>query len=1019
MASTTPPSFRSEAEVDFQRNEQQIRMSEEYNFIRNFQNPEEGSSSSTNVERPRRRSIPNHVPPRTISPLNGTTFYNSDDARASRASRASTLAGSTTLISQSSRGPSRPSTQRHSRSTSPSAMRRYRSSKRHNSPNPRLKAKNAHRSPFDSPVSERSRFSLHELDNSVPVYGPQSKHAYDGDLGQGSDRQTNFSYEDLQSTVPDSPTEVSFNGEEEEEVEHIGAHVLPPGKPGKGIYQNPEDYPSQICIEREVADSATGKEDSVEKQSKDENVADGYDEDGHYLKPLPLFLLMIGLCIAVFLLSLDRTIVVTPMFGRIYGMASIKVTYLVSLALFILGSLICAIAPQSKVLIVGRAIAGLGSAGILSGSFIVAAHATPLKARPTYTGVVGLFFSIGSVVGPLIGGLFTSNAAVGGQRWGGWRWAFWLNLPVGLITIVAILCFLKEAPQSIKTDEEASTPPTDNTNKRNKDLNKTSTNTNDCNETDETKHTTPNNNSRNNPNYPLNLRRSAGHTRTHTRTHSENPNYINTDPNINVYTQPLFIPYYHELPPPPPPDPRQKLRTNLTQLDFIGNTLLLGAAIMFFLGLQFKNNGDPWTRARIPGLFAASAVTVALYTVWQLYRKENALIPPRIAFKRSVAASCTVAFFLYGALLMQIYYMPFYFQAIKGRNAIGSGIDMLALVIPGALGSLFAGIAVSKVGYFAPFAITGTALATIGSGLLCTLEVDTPSSQWIGYSVIIGLGMGIAVQQGFIAVQTVLSPQDVAIGTAAVTFFQSLGGAVFVSIGDTLVITRLERAAQSMQLQGVDVRAVVEAGATEFMEVTPPAQLPTLLRVYNDGLRWVFICAAALYACAFLASFGIEFRSVRHESERRAEEAASHKAKSRENVGEEGKSEKQGEESDIVDAVGQNASAADTSETTNEPSAEDTAASNEQGSPTEEPSHSEKPKRRSWLQRLSQRKSKDEETTKEPRPSKDEAPHPEDEPASDAPKRRSWLERFSRNKTPRNSTQDTIQEDKSEIGRAV
>ena len=73
-------------------------------------------------------------------------------------------------------------------------------------------------------------------------------------------------------------------------------------------------------------------------------------------------------------------------------MASIKLTYLLSLVLFILGSLICAIAPQSKVLIVGRAIAGLGSAGILSGSFIVAAHATPLRARPTYTGVVGLLY---------------------------------------------------------------------------------------------------------------------------------------------------------------------------------------------------------------------------------------------------------------------------------------------------------------------------------------------------------------------------------------------------------------------------------------------------------------------------------------------------------------------------------------------------------------------------------------------------------------------------------------------------
>jgi MFS family permease len=60
--------------------------------------------------------------------------------------------------------------------------------------------------------------------------------------------------------------------------------------------------------------------------------------------------------------------------------------------LFLLGSLICGVAPNSISLIVGRAIAGLGSAGILTGSFIVVAHAVPLHQRPLLTGVVGLMY---------------------------------------------------------------------------------------------------------------------------------------------------------------------------------------------------------------------------------------------------------------------------------------------------------------------------------------------------------------------------------------------------------------------------------------------------------------------------------------------------------------------------------------------------------------------------------------------------------------------------------------------------
>lgn len=69
---------------------------------------------------------------------------------------------------------------------------------------------------------------------------------------------------------------------------------------------------------------------------------------------------------------------------------NMKWSYLMSLGLFELGSLICGIAPNSMTLIIGRAIAGLGSAGILTGSFVVVSHAVPLHKRPIFTAVVGL-----------------------------------------------------------------------------------------------------------------------------------------------------------------------------------------------------------------------------------------------------------------------------------------------------------------------------------------------------------------------------------------------------------------------------------------------------------------------------------------------------------------------------------------------------------------------------------------------------------------------------------------------------
>ena len=71
-------------------------------------------------------------------------------------------------------------------------------------------------------------------------------------------------------------------------------------------------------------------------------------------------------------------------------MISVRGTFLSSIGIFEIGSLVCALAPNSNVLIAGRAVAGLGSAGILSGAFVVAAHSVPLHKRPAWMGAVGM-----------------------------------------------------------------------------------------------------------------------------------------------------------------------------------------------------------------------------------------------------------------------------------------------------------------------------------------------------------------------------------------------------------------------------------------------------------------------------------------------------------------------------------------------------------------------------------------------------------------------------------------------------
>jgi len=88
-------------------------------------------------------------------------------------------------------------------------------------------------------------------------------------------------------------------------------------------------------------------------------------------------------------------------YGKLYGFVSIKWTYFFALTVFEVGSLICGIAPTSAALIVGRAVAGVGAAGLFSGCIIIISRVAPPPNRPMWTALVGGMFGIASVVGPL------------------------------------------------------------------------------------------------------------------------------------------------------------------------------------------------------------------------------------------------------------------------------------------------------------------------------------------------------------------------------------------------------------------------------------------------------------------------------------------------------------------------------------------------------------------------------------------------------------------------------------------
>ncbi|KAF1953528.1 MFS general substrate transporter [Byssothecium circinans] len=120
-----------------------------------------------------------------------------------------------------------------------------------------------------------------------------------------------------------------------------------------------------------------------------------------------------------------------PLTGRIYKYFNTKWTYLVFFLIFEVGSVICGAATSSAMFIVGRFIAGFGGAGVATGSITIISLCAPLEKRPPLIGLNLGFNLLGLVLGPLIGGAFTSYTT--------WRWCFYVNLPVGAFAVLGII----------------------------------------------------------------------------------------------------------------------------------------------------------------------------------------------------------------------------------------------------------------------------------------------------------------------------------------------------------------------------------------------------------------------------------------------------------------------------------------------------------------------------------------------------------------------------------------------------
>ncbi|KAH8703359.1 putative MFS aflatoxin efflux pump [Talaromyces proteolyticus] len=502
---------------------------------------------------------------------------------------------------------------------------------------------------------------------------------------------------------------------------------------------------------------------------------------------MKITLLMISVFGTMFLVGLDRTIISTAipqitddfnslddvgwygsaynltccafqlLFGKIYVLYDVKTAMLLSTLLFEVASAICGAAPNSVAFIIGRAIAGVGAAGIFAGTIVCIVFVVPLHRRPQIQGLFGALFGIASIVGPLVGGAFTSNVT--------WRWCFYINLPLGGVAMVIMFFFL------------------------------------DIPERDTTK-----------------------------------------------------VSWNKKLP----------------QLDALGTTCIIPGVTCLLLALQWGGQTYAWNNGKIIALLTLMGALLVGFVLVQVFIPSTATIPPRVFKFRSVVSATWASVCLGAGNYIYVYFIPIWFQSIKGTTAVQSGIRLLPTMLSTVVASMLSGAVTPKIGYYTPLAIIGTCLMSIGAGLITTWHVDTSAGKWIGYQILYGFGLGMCFQTPNLAVQTVMPKKDVPIGLALMLFTNLLASAVFISVGENVLSSQL--VLRLSGIPGFNASQVVSSGLTSLLESIPVNLRDEVLVRYNEALMQVFQVGLIVTCLTILGTATLEWKSVL--KEKKAKEQA-------------------------------------------------------------------------------------------------------------------------------------------------
>jgi len=443
--------------------------------------------------------------------------------------------------------------------------------------------------------------------------------------------------------------------------------------------------------------------------------------------------------------TLLATTVSTPIWGKLADLLNRKLLIQLSLVVFVVGSALAGFSQSTDMLIGFRVLQGLGAGGLTALSQIIMADIISPRERGRYMGLFGAIMGVGTVGGPLIGGLLTDSL--------GWRWNFYVGVPFAIVAILLLQKTLK-------------------------------------------------------------------------------------------------------LP---------KLTGRKVSVDYLGAILIAGGVSLLLIWVSLAGQAGQFEWASWTTVWMVGAAVLALIVAVVVELKAKEPIIPLYLFKNrtftfSVVASISVGVAMFGTSVFLSQYM----QLARGATPTESGLLTLPMII-GMLGSsVIVGQLISRRGYWKSYMVVGSVLLTAGIALMTTIEYDTNYALVAAYMLILGMGMGMVMQNLVLVVQNVVAPREMGAASASVTFFRSLGGTIGVSVMGSVLGTNvasmmadkakdLQAAIAHLGAEGMKVAQALQSGTIPKVSSLPHGVRVIIESVYGQAVADVFLIAIPLAIVTIIA----------------------------------------------------------------------------------------------------------------------------------------------------------------------